>query len=172
MAHPVVVHPLRVLGIAHKTGDVHLPINLKFVSNDSDDRNPTASPVLFFQDFVAIGFAPLNLFAVSLTRLDRLHAHHLHLLVLGCAFEISHVAGVQIQRFFFDFVIEILSNPNGFLSNPHRKRLVANTLVHDAGNWLRVRVHAFVLGLGHVFGDKAPLRICTAGVLNHRVHVD
>ena len=79
---------------------------------------------------------------------------------------------VQIERFCLVIAVEILCNPHCRLRQPLRQRLVAHALHHDRADRHGVGVHPLVIGFQDVFGDKTPLRIRTARVLDCRVHVD
>ena len=126
MAHPVVVHALRVLGVTHDAADVQATFNLKLVAHAADHGDVCACPVGLFQNLVAVDLEPLDLLAVSLAGLDGLAEHALEHFVLGRACKRGLVAGVQVERLLFVVNVEILGDPHRVLVHPLTKPLVAH----------------------------------------------
>jgi hypothetical protein len=118
LARPVVVHPLRVLGITHKTRDVQSSVNFPLVADDAHNGNPLARPLAFVKDVKPIGLHPHDLLAVNLAGADRLTKHCRKLLVLRRAAERSLVIWVEVQRGFFVGVVEVLRDADRIFLKP------------------------------------------------------
>ena len=134
MTDPVVVHALSVFGVSDDARHKNAPINLKFVADYADDRYPFARPLALFKDFVPVDAAPLDFASVYLAGLERFKPHCLHLLRVGRIIKHGDVVGVQIQRYRLIFGVEVFRDADRIFVNPLTKRLVAHTLLFQAGN--------------------------------------
>ena len=172
MAHPIVVHALCVFGVAHKAGQINTSINLKFVTDHANHGNVFARPIAFFQHFVAVDLAPLDLATINLARADRLHARRAHLLIFRRAFKRRIAAVIKIQLGRLMLNVKILCNPHSVFVKPLRNALISHAKLLQRGNGRSIRKHALVIFAGHVLGDETPLGICAAWILNHRIHID
>jgi len=113
LAGPVIVHPLRVFGVADQSADIQLAFDFPLVADDADDRYPLARPFAFIQNVEAVGLHPHDLFAVNLTRPQRLAKQRGELLIERRSTESCLVVRVEVQRRFFVDVVKILGDADG-----------------------------------------------------------
>ena len=170
LAYPVVVHPLRVLGVSHQTANVHPAINLKFVANHADDGDVLARPVALLQHLKTVGLAPFDRPNVHIPRFDRHQAHHFGLFRFGRTLHGRDAAVVLVQRLGFVLDVEVLGDPHRVLVDPCVQLPVAHA-VGKAGQGCRVGKLPFVIVFSDFLVDEAPLGIRAARVLDRRVHV-
>ena len=171
MGHPVVVHPLCILGVSHQSTDVQTAIYLKFIANNANNRYPLAYPLALLKDFVAIDLAIAHLGAVRFTGFQRFAVKRLQLLVFRRPSKGRSVAGVQIQRSAVIVDVVVVGNANRVLIQPVANRLIAHTERLQGCNGCRIGVHALVLISGQVFRHKTILGVCASRVLHGWIHV-
>ena len=167
LAHPIVVHPLCVLGVTHQAGNHHLTVDFKLVADDADDRDPFARPVLLFQHLKTVGFDPLDLLAVYLTGADRLDAYHLCFRTVG---KRRAAVRVKVQRGFLVLVVEVLRNPHGLFVDPLAQGLIPDRRGHDRRDGRSVGKLTLKILFQHVLRDEAPLSVGPARILNRGIH--
>ena len=171
LGYPVVVHTLGIFGVTHQARNVHSTFDFPLVANHADYGDRHASPILGLKHLVTVGLAPLYSLYVRWALAQNGHTHRFCTLGLGRALQGRHVAGVQVERLALMLDVEVFSDTDSLVANPLRQPLVANTPRHDRRDGFSVGKQPFVLILGQVFRDEAPLGIRPAGVLDGGVHV-
>ncbi len=71
LTNPVVIHPLRVFGVAYQPTDVELAVDLEFVTYDTYYRNVLTGPIVTFKHFIAVVLDVFHLLNGGFSFFDR-----------------------------------------------------------------------------------------------------